>query len=207
MCTLSYCYSCLIVTYFIDRSKVIESIQTQHLKEGDVLVYHYCRFSDRATLTSERLLGALIAQLLNQTIGSNPIPESLDKLFTRYRSSLYPTLKELQQSFHDLCKNNSRVFVIVDGLDEIIVRKGLLEFFSNAAFAYGNFRVFVASRSELDLEEKFKSFLTVAITPSDIQLDMEIYVQQSLEKLQIDSDEETDQLGIARELVERAQGM
>jgi hypothetical protein len=47
----------------------------------------------------------------------------------------------------------------------------------------------------------------VAVTESDVQLDIETYVQKRLEKLQIGNDGETDQYAIVSELVERAQGM
>jgi hypothetical protein len=197
----------IISAHFNDRSKVIETIQNQCLEEGDVLVYHYCRFSDSATLSSERLIGAMIAQLLSKITDSSPAPESLGKLFNRYRSSSYPSLKELQQPFHELCQHHSRIFVIIDGLDEIIDRSGILEFLTELAFVGGSFKVFVASRPEVDLEFAFESYLTVAITQSDVQLDMETYVQQRLKKLQFGGDEETDQHVIVSELVERAQGM
>jgi hypothetical protein len=171
------------------------------------LVYHYCRFSDNATLSSERLIGAMIALLLSKITDSSPLPELLGKLFNRYRSSSYPSLKELRQSFHELCQHHSRVFVIIDGLDEIIDRSGILEFLTDLALVDVNFKIFVASRPEVDLEFAFESYLTVAITQSDVQLDMETYVRQRLKKLQIGDDKETNQDVIVSELVERAQGM
>lgn len=189
------------------RSKVIETIQNQCLEEGDILLYHYCRFSDSPTLSSERLIGAMIAQILSKIPGSSPVPESLGNLFNRYRSSSYPSLKELQQPFYELCQYHSQIYVIIDGLDEIIDRSGILDFLIDLAFVGTSFKVFVASRPEVDLESAFESYLTVAITQSDVQLDMETYVQQRLKKLQIGSGEETDQYVMVSELVERAQGM
>ncbi|KAN0094142.1 ankyrin [Hyaloscypha variabilis] len=188
-------------------SKVIETIQTHCLVEGDILLYQYCRFSDSMTLSSERVVGAMIAQILSKTSDGSPVPESLGNLFNRHRSSSYPSLKKLQQPFYELCQHHSQIYVIIDGLDEIIDRSGILEFLTELAFAGGSFKVFVASRPEFDLELAFESYLTVAITQSDVQADMETYVQQQLEKLQIRNDEETEQCVIVSELVERAQGM
>jgi hypothetical protein len=190
----------------LSRSKIIETIQNQCV-DDDALVYHYCRFSDRATLSAERLIGAMITQLLSKVTDGNPLSESLNKLFNRYRSSSYPTLMELGQSFRELCQRHSRTFVIIDGLDEIIDRSGILEFLTELGLADVPFKIFVASRLEVDLEHAFESYLTVAITQPDVQLDMETYVQQRLKDMQIGNGEETDLHDFASKLVERAQGM
>lgn len=149
----------------------------------------------------------MIAQILSKIPDNSPVPESLGNLFNRYRSSSYPSLEELQKPFFELCQHHSQIYVIIDGLDEITDRSGILEFLDELAFVGKSFKIFVASRPELDLEDAFESYLTVAITQSDVQLDMEIYVQQRLEKLQIGNGGETDQYVIVSELVERAQGM
>jgi len=146
-------------------------------------------------------------QILSKILDNRPVPDSLGDLFNRYRSSSYPSLKELQQPFFELCQHYSQIYLIIDGLDEIIDRSGILQFLSDLAFVGKIFKVFVASRPEVDLEFAFESYLTVAITQSDVQLDMETYVQQRLEELQIGDGEETDQYIFASELVERAQGM
>ena len=190
-----------------NRSKVIETIQTQCLQDGDVLVYQYCRFSDSTTLSSERLIGAMIAMLCSKITDSSSVPESLSKLFDRYRSSSYPSLNEMQRPFHELCQYHARIFIIIDGLDEISNRSDVLEFLKSLSTTSGIFKVFVASRPEFDLELAFESYLIVAVTESDVQLDIETYVQKRLEKLQIGNDGETDQYAILSELVERAQGM
>lgn len=171
------------------------------------MVYHYCRFSESTTLSSERLIGAMIAQLLDKIPDGSPVPEKLVKLLNKYRSSSYPSLEELEQPFHELCQYHSRIFVIIDGLDEIIDRSGILDFLNELAFLGSSFKIFVASRPEFDLEVAFESYLTVAITQIDVQSDMETYVHQRFEKLQISEDEETEEHVIVSELVERAQGM
>ena len=141
--------------------------------------------------------------LLGKVDDSIPIPESLSILSNRYRTSSYPSLEELQDPFCELCQHYSRVFVVIDGLDEIVDRSGMLKFLTELSVAAGSFRIFVASRPEVDLEYAFETYLTVAVTQADVQLDMETYVQQRLERLQIDEDEAV----VVSELVERAQGM
>ncbi|KAF2682172.1 ankyrin [Lentithecium fluviatile CBS 122367] len=188
-------------------SKIIEVIESSFLEEGDVMVYHYCRFSDSAASSSARVLGAIAAQLLSRLPESVPVPAILSKLLNRYRSRSYPGLTELREAFHELCQHCRRVFVIIDGLDEVSERAGVLQFLTDLEVVGGVFKVFVASRPEVDLETNFESYLTVPITQSDLQLDMETHVRQQLENLQIGDDEEATQDLIVSELVERAQGM
>lgn len=96
------------------------------------------------------------------------------------------------------------MFVIVDGLDEVLDRAGILEFLTDLEVVGVVFKVFVASRPEVDLETSFELYLMVPITQLDVQLDMEIYVRQRLEKLQIGDDKDIDQEAITAKLVERA---
>jgi hypothetical protein len=145
--------------------------------------------------------------LIGKLDDNMPIPESLSTLSSRYRTSSYPSLEELQGPFYELCQHHSRVFLIIDGLDEIVDRSGILKFLAELSAAAGTYRIFVASRPEVDLEYALETYLTVAITQADVQLDMETYVLQRLERLKIDYDEETDQHVLVSELVDRAQGM
>jgi hypothetical protein len=59
----------------------------------------------------------------------------------------------------------------------------------------------------VDLETNFESYLTVPITQSDVQFDMEMHVRQQLEKLQIGANEDTSKDFIVTELIHRAEGM
>jgi hypothetical protein len=102
--------------------------RNQYFETGDVLPHNFCRFSDSTNLSSERLLGALVSILLRNLNDGIPIPVSLNTLSNRYRTFFYPSLEELQEGFYDLCQHYSRVFLTIDGLDEIIDRSGNLKF-------------------------------------------------------------------------------
>lgn len=170
-------------------------------------MYHYCRFSDSAASSSERVLGAIVAQLLSKIPEDVPIPTRLKKLLAKHRSRSYPRIDELREVFHELRQCCPRVFIIIDGLDEVNDRAGILEFLIDLEITGVVFKVFVASRPELDLEENFESYLTVPIMQEDVQTDMEMHVLKQFEKLGIGDDGETSKETIAAELVERAEGM
>lgn len=189
------------------RSKVIEAIEDSFLEEEEILVYHYCHFSDSAALSSKKVMGAIVAQLLTKLPDSITLPALLSQLSSKYRMRSYPSHKELQNIFIELSQNFGRVFIIVDGLDEVLDREEILEFLTTLEVVDAVFKVFVASRPEIDLETVFESYLTVPITQSDTQLDMETDVRQRLEKLEIDKENDANQDVITMELVEKAQGM
>jgi hypothetical protein len=81
------------------------------------------------------------------------------------------------------------VFIVIDGLDEIIDPSPILEILTGVELATTNLKLFVASRPDTDLELAFQDYLTVAITASDVQDDMEAYVMRNFEKLKIGDDD------------------
>ena len=194
---------CVRSTYPDDRSKVIETLQTHCLVTRDLILYHYCQFSGTTTLTSEKLIGTLTSMLLKRLPHNMPLPESMNDLFTKYKSS-YPSIKELEELFCELCNTYPQVFIVIDGLDEMFDRKPFLEWLNDLGFNGRVFKIFVTSRQEADIELAFGSYLSVPITALDIRHDMETYVQQRLEQLEIGDDEEMDRQAIVQELVERA---
>lgn len=191
-----------------DSSKIIETIRENALEDGEALIYYYCRFSDTTTLKPKRLIGALIAQLLNATDTAS-CPESLIRAFNHYRSSSYPNFMELVKIFYEVSLNYSQIFIIIDGLDEIVERTDVLDFFADLSMDYDctTYKTFIASRPEVDIQYAFQSYMIVAITQEDIQADLETYVRQELEKLKIVDVGGFDQYSIVTELVKRAQGM
>lgn len=80
------------------------------------VIYHYCEFSDSRSLEPVVILGTLIRQLLETIV----IPESLEKQIERCFSSRVrqATLDELSRLFEDAMAQFSKIYVLVDGIDE-----------------------------------------------------------------------------------------
>lgn len=80
------------------------------------IIYHYCEFSDSQSLEPTSILRTLIRQLLERIA----IPETLEKQMQRCFSSRmrYATPEELFQIFEDAMARFSKIYVLVDGIDE-----------------------------------------------------------------------------------------
>ncbi|KAF4986552.1 hypothetical protein FGRMN_10780 [Fusarium graminum] len=163
-------------------SKIIYVIQGTILEPGtSALVYHYCRFSNPSTLSPNGLLGSFIGQLLKQSAGSGGLMRGVNKLYEKYRRrSSHPSLEDLQTKFIELCQYFGRVFLVVDGLDEMEDRWGILEFLETLSGIDGDFKVLIASRAEMDLEDAFSYYFQVTIGPQNIASDIERFVRKQL---------------------------
>ena len=81
-----------------------------------MVIYHYCEFSDSQSLEPIIILGTLVRQLL-ETIA---IPASLEKQIERCFSSRIrqATSEELFQLFEDATEPFSKIYILIDGIDE-----------------------------------------------------------------------------------------
>jgi hypothetical protein len=151
-------------------------------------------------------LGALLSQLLKQNTKSNiPESETFD-LFDRHDAkATYPTIGELETTLYKVVNNLSKVFIVIDALDELADREGIIDFLSSLTMLDGNFKVFVASRRDNDLEAAFGSFGNIAITSNNIEADIEQYVRYRIGSFGWADVPDLD--GIVQELVRRADGM
>ncbi len=195
------------VTYVHCRSSVIDTIRDAcESDDNAALCYHYCRFSDASTISPERLLGAIICQVLKST--ETEIPASLTKLFRRYRArSSPPCIRDLHPVLEDLLQAIPISFIIIDGLDEVQDRSELVLIMANLSSRLRGCtcKVFLSSRPEADLFKAFGSWEhTVTIRTADIAADMEKYVTRGIGRLRLDQ-EAADVL--AHELVKRADGV
>jgi hypothetical protein len=152
------------------------------------------------------VLGALLSQLLKQNTKSNILEPGVFDLFDRHDAkATYPTMGELETTLSKVLENLSKVFIIIDALDELADRGEVIDFLSSLTMMDGNFKVFVASRRDNDLEAAFGSFGNIAITSSYIEADIEQYVRFRIRSFGWGDVPDLD--GIVQELVRRADGM
>ena len=100
---------------------VLASIVIDHLwnnvrKEGIGVAYIYCDYLKYREQTTLHLVGSLLKQLAQQ---QNPVSESLEGYYNRHRTSnTDPDPKGAFEVLKAECDNWSRIFIIVDALDE-----------------------------------------------------------------------------------------
>lgn len=170
------------------------------------LVYHYCRFSNAAPLAPERVVGGMLSQLLRRKGQKNPIPQSLIDLHEKYyRKNTYPSILSLSKIFGEICHGLSKVFLFIDGLDELSDRKGITQFLQQLENLSPVVKSLVASRPEVDLETAFKFYGAVTVTPADNTGDIEQYVRHRVGQLELQEEKEAEEL--TQILLQKADGM
>jgi hypothetical protein len=184
------------------RSTVIDCLQNI-FGVGDefALAYHYCDYSEEKYISSEVLLGTLLSQILKQRADIDVLAQ-LDILKARSR---YPTLEDLKKALYKLGSAFPKTFIIIDALDELPNRSGVVDFITELAMFDGKFKVFVSSRKESDLENIFSFFAPITITPDRVENDIERYVRSRVSTLRWQNVPALEE--IIQELVRRADGM
>ena len=173
-------------------STIIRHLQEFFTDDKTVgLAYLYIDFVQMQDLTAARLIGILVSQLLQQTMNDRPdmsqaaLMQALSLFETSYghSKSSYPSLSQIEELFFSSASNFSRIFIVIDGIDEYEDRSELLEFFSHMTTLDNELKVFVASRSNPDLEIGFQYFQGVTILPTDVERDIEEYIRAKLPKV------------------------
>ncbi|CVK92123.1 related to ankyrin [Fusarium proliferatum] len=187
-------------------SKVIESLQESTLEPGsDAVIYHYCRFTNPSSLSPTNLVGSLIGQLLKQSSNPSALLEVVNNVYEKHRKrSAHPSLQDLQTLFADLSNYFERVFLVIDGLDEMSGYWEILDFLETLPEADTEFKVLIASRAGMGLDDAFSTCFKITITSTDVASDIESLVRKKLNKRRFRGSEVE---AVIKDLVVRADGM
>jgi hypothetical protein len=131
------------------------------------VAYIYCNFQSQQDQKPEQLLANLIKQLIRR---QETFPRSVEALYKRYRKiNTRPLLQELSEVFQSLGKSYSRLFIVVDALDECedtdSSRTKLLDHLLDAQSKIG-LNIFATSRFVPEISKKFEGCLSKEIRPS-----------------------------------------
>lgn len=160
-------------------SIVIEDLCNSFYKSSTVgIAYIYCDF----LLEDKQKINGLLESLLKQLAqGQTPLPGSVKDLYDRHEAKYTrPSLDEISRALHSVAAIYSRLFIIVDGLDECRCWETLLpEIFNLQAQCRAN--LFATSRFNLEIIDKFKSSVSLEIRAS--REDVRRYVQGHMGQL------------------------
>ena len=141
----------------------------------------YCNFRRRDEQSAEDLLASLLKQLSWER---SSLPDSVQALYDHHKKKqTQPLLEELSRVLHSVNTLYSKVFIIVDALDECQVSKGcrtkfLSEIFNLQAKYRAN--VFATSRSIPEIIDQFKgsALLEIRASNEDVQRYLEGHMGQ-----------------------------
>jgi Cdc6-like AAA superfamily ATPase len=171
------------------------------------IAYIYCNFKQQDRQKAEDLLASLLKQLAQ---GHPSIPEGVKSLYDKHKGKgTRPSFEEISTTLQSVVALNSRVFIIIDALDECQISGGyqarfLKEIFDFQAIYRTN--IFVTSRFIPEITERFYGTISreIRASPEDVQryVDSHILDLPSFIKRNPDLQEE-----IKTEIVKAADGM
>jgi hypothetical protein len=192
---------------------MIAAMAVDHLSrqsEANGVACIFCNYKARADQQNAVvLLTAILRQLVQ---AQSSIPESVLRLHEHHsRRSTRPLLKEIFTTLKSVVKDYSRVYLVVDALDECPAEDGtrgrlLANILGLQKEAGTDLHLMVTSRFIPDIEEKFKEALRLEVRASDE--DVKIFVAGQMDRLPnvVQRNEELKDL-VKNEITQAVDGM
>ncbi|KAI9931069.1 hypothetical protein MW887_010726 [Aspergillus wentii] len=164
---------------------IITSIVTNNLLKrtsgdpGIGVAYIYCNFNRKSEQKFDSLLSSLLKQLAQQ---QKPLHKTVKSLYKRHKAQrTRPSLDEIKNALHSVVGMYSKVFVLVDALDECQQLEGcrrrfLLELFDLQG--KHRIKIFATSRPNGEISELFQEAISLEISAR--VHDLEIYLDERM---------------------------
>lgn len=166
----------------IITSIVVDKLTTRFYDDKSIgIAYLYCNYRQQDEQRAEALVASLLKQL---TQSLSYMPDAVKSLYDRHKCKrTRPTFKEISKSLKSVAALYTKVFVIVDALDECQIAGGCRAALLSEVFSLQvNCRVsfFATSRFIPDITEKFNEGLPLEIRASnqDVQRYLDGHISQ-----------------------------
>ncbi|KAI0200861.1 hypothetical protein F4808DRAFT_460373 [Astrocystis sublimbata] len=146
-------------------SIVVENLENKFCNEDTTTVaYIYCNYKRQDEQTPESLLSSLLKQLAH----SQPsLPHHLKDLYDRHQARrTRPNLDEVFKALESVLLLSSRVFIIIDALDECQALDGCSTKFLSAIFdlqTKTRLNIFATSRNVPGINKRFEKALSIEV--------------------------------------------
>ncbi|GFF54553.1 hypothetical protein IFM46972_10053 [Aspergillus udagawae] len=170
------------------------------------VAYVYCNFQRKNEQTADRLLSSLLKQLSERL---PTVPGEISDLYSQHKTDrTRPSLEEISRTLYSVAIKYSRVFILVDALDECRESencriKFLSEIFSLQARCGIN--IFATSRMNGEIEKIFTNAISLEIRATDH--DVETYLDERMRLQQLDILDDDTKIEIKRTVVNATGGM
>ncbi|KAG2416038.1 hypothetical protein HFD88_007230 [Aspergillus terreus] len=149
----------------IMTATVIDELYNKFQSDTSVgIAYVYCSFRQHHEQKPEVLLASLLKQLCQQ---QSSLPNSVQRLYDHHKKkTTQPTLKEISEILHSVAIMYSRVFIIVDALDECQEYDGCRTTFLSEILTLqtkSGATIFVTSRFVPEIERTFDGSMLTEI--------------------------------------------
>lgn len=165
-------------------STVIENL-LQHCNgdSGMVVAYFYFDFNIAQKRDPELMARSLFCQLTQRSMAC---PEAIDALYSACENDRRaPSLEALLQAMQQVMQRLTRVYIVLDALDECTQRADLMDLVTAVVrWRLDNVHLLMTSRKERDIESSLETCLTegdlICLQGDDVDDDIQRYVRKRL---------------------------
>ncbi len=154
-------------------SIVVDHLETEFKNEANIgIAYLYCNYRQQQQQKAKDLLSSLLKQLAQR---QPSVAAEVKKLYEQHRAKkTAPSFYDIVQVLQSTIQLYSRVFIIVDALDECQVSNGVRKRFLSELFnlqAKAEVNLLATSRFIPDIEKEFEDsiILEIRATKEDVQ--------------------------------------
>ncbi|KAI0456007.1 hypothetical protein F5B21DRAFT_168072 [Xylaria acuta] len=148
----------------------------------DAVSYVYCNYKRQDEQTAEHLLSSLLKQLAQN---QPSLPESVKQLYDQHKGKhTRLSIDEISRALESVTGQCSRVYIVVDALDECQASDNCRTRFLSAIFglqAKTGVNILVTSRSKPEIVSQFKGMASIEIRAPDD--DIRRYLRSRISKL------------------------
>lgn len=153
-------------------SLVVNYLETNFQDQGTAVTYLYCNYKEQASQTPSNLVSELLKHLLQR---QSSLPQGVCTLYAVHHSKgTRPELDELSRLLHQEAQRYSRVFIVIDALDECPEFDRWKLIAEVLKLPEDKVRLFCTSRHITSIENDFETAARLEIKATDE--DVERYV-------------------------------
>jgi hypothetical protein len=150
-------------------SIVVNHLRTEFQNDANIgIAYLYCNYRQQQEQKAEDLLASLLKQLAQEQV---PVPADVKSLCESHRTKrTRPSFGEIVKVLHSIVRLHSKVFIIIDALDECSVSNEGRNRFLSAIFdlqTQAQVNIFATSRFILEIMSQFEGCLSKEIRAQD----------------------------------------
>jgi hypothetical protein len=149
----------------IMTSIVVGHLNTKFQNNTSIgIAYLYCNFKRQQEQKPADLLSSLLKQLVQE---QPSVPESVKGLYQRHKDKgSRPSLEEILKLLHSIATDYSRVFILIDALDECQISNTVRRKFTSEIFNLQNksgINIFATSRFIPEIMKEFEGSISLEI--------------------------------------------
>ncbi len=153
----------------IIASTVVDYLYNKFQKDLNIgITYLYCNFRRQHEQKPEDLVASVLKQLVQRL---SSVPDSVKSLYSQHENKgTRPLLEEILKTLESVVTTFSKVYIIVDALDECQLSSGCRPRFLSSIFslqAKTGAKLLATSRPIPDIEQEFMGYLSLEILATD----------------------------------------